>query len=87
MGIQRTDVAGKLDHCTLHPQTDSKIGNLVDAGITDALKHPFDTPGTKPTRYQDTIHILEFAFPIFTNQAFRFNPPQVHSHAVRKSTV
>ena len=70
MGIQGAHVTRKLDHRALHPQTDSQIGNFVDASILNASNHPLDPPGTKSTRHQNTVHLFQLAFPIFAHQPF-----------------
>ena len=40
--FQPADVAGKLNHCDLHPEADSQIGDVMLAGIACGHDHPLN---------------------------------------------
>ena len=56
---QTAEVACELDHCALHPQTDTKEGNQFLPGIGDGGDLPFDPSPTEATRHQHAGHVVE----------------------------
>ena len=61
IGISHTaNVAGKLNHSTLHTQANAEERNLLFASILNGLNFAFDTTVTKATGYQDAIHASHY---------------------------
>src|SRR6202035_5819853 len=76
---QSANVASKLDASSLHPQTNSKVRNLVFPRIANRNQHSFNAAHAKAPRHQNLIVIrkLFFVTSISSFEALRFDPIQI----------
>src|SRR5512133_1005670 len=80
-------VAGKLDGCHLHSQTDTKEGDLAGTGIFDGKNLTLGPALTETTRYQDTVHIVQMTVDTILFNLLRIDIFEVHPAVARDSAV
>src|SRR6266702_2739467 len=59
---ESTNIAGEFNASRLHSETNAKVGNLVFAGITDALQHSSNAAFAEPTGHEDAVEPIQLLF-------------------------
>ena len=72
--LEAADVAGKLDAGGLHAQANSKVRNLLLAGIADGVQHALDAALAKAAGHQDPIESLQLRLITPVLGSFRLQP-------------
>ena len=57
-------ISGVFDNCHLHPQADSKKGNIIFPHIAYGINFTLDPPATKTRGYDKTVKLLELFFSV-----------------------
>src|SRR5579863_3116321 len=82
-------VARKLDASRLHPQTNSKVGNLLLPRIPNRNQHPLNPTFTKSPRHKNPVVLRELILAglISSLESLGLNPVQIQFQIVRQSPM
>src|SRR6266702_437651 len=85
--LEIAHVAGVLDAGGLHSETDSEVGDVVLAGVADAVEHSGDAALAEASRDQDAVIpgellLVASVVLVFDLKAFSFNPLHIELKVV-----
>src|SRR5690349_24023244 len=86
-GGQPANVAGKLDHRHLHPETDAEKWNVVLTRITNGRNLPLATAIAEAARNKNAIGVFKKPVDAFLLDLLRLDAVKIDVNAIGDATV